>query len=93
MGRSLAPFSLLAYIEQDQALVFVSNRGSNPHVSQYGCHYSRRKLLGSSVAAAAVGAKALFTLHSHDVGIIARDDEFGGCIFPARGRSGEYMCS
>ena len=60
---------LLGHVEQDQPHVLVGNGGAHAHVAQHGLHHAGRKLLGRGVTAAAVGVKALFSLHPHGVGI------------------------
>jgi hypothetical protein len=65
---------LLGHVEQDQALVFVSDRGPNPHVAQNGLHHAGWKFLWCSVTAATVGPKALLTLQSHVLSVAILHD-------------------
>jgi len=80
---------LLTEAEQDQVLVFVCNRGPNPHVAQDGLHHARWKFLRCGVTAAAVGAKTPLTLESHVLGVVILHDSCARSNLAAGGRSGE----
>ena len=90
----LADSLLLRHVEEHEPHVFVRDRGPYPHVADDRRHHSRRKLVWSGMATAAVGAKPLLSLHPHGVGFGAaphhRRADAGTSFSLLRGGSAAY---
>jgi len=68
---------LLGHVEQNQALIFFRECGSNAHVPKHRYHHPWRILLWGSMTATTICVKALFASDPHVVGVACADDWIG----------------